>query len=40
MTGTGVLADHMLQAMIAANQIMATPAIIPEQIQPASIDLR
>lgn len=40
MTGTGVLPDHMLRDMIGAAQIIATPAIIPEQIQPASLDLR
>ncbi len=40
MTGTGVLPDHMLRDMIAAGHITATPAIIPEQIQPASLDLR
>ncbi len=37
---TGVLADHMLQTMIAAGQITANPEITAEQIQPASIDLR
>ena len=40
MTNTGVLPDHMLQEMIAAGNIIAVPAILPEQIQPASLDLR
>jgi dCTP deaminase len=37
---TGVLPDQALRAMIAAGTIAAAPAIIPEQIQPASLDLR
>ncbi len=37
---TGVLPDKALRAMIAAGQITAKPAVIPEQIQPASLDLR
>ncbi|KFE33749.1 2'-deoxycytidine 5'-triphosphate deaminase [Thioclava atlantica] len=36
----GVLPDTMIQAMIARGEISAEPAIIPEQIQPASLDLR
>ena len=40
MTATGVIPDHMLQDMIAKGQITANPEITPEQIQPASIDLR
>ncbi|QPZ91636.1 2'-deoxycytidine 5'-triphosphate deaminase [Thioclava electrotropha] len=36
----GVLPDTMLQDMIARGEIAAEPAIIPEQIQPASLDLR
>lgn len=36
----GVLPDTMLQEMIARGEIAAEPAIIPEQIQPASLDLR
>lgn len=36
----GVLPDSALKAMIEAGQITATPAVIPEQIQPASLDLR
>lgn len=37
---TGVLADSQLKAMIAEGAISARPAITPEQIQPASLDLR
>mgnify|MGYP001031330532 CR=1 FL=1 len=37
---TGVLASQQLQTMIAEGAISAQPAIIPEQIQPASLDLR
>ncbi|WP_323783058.1 2'-deoxycytidine 5'-triphosphate deaminase [Thalassovita sp.] len=37
---TGVLPSQELQRMIAAGQISAQPEIIPEQIQPASLDLR
>ncbi|OOY18850.1 2'-deoxycytidine 5'-triphosphate deaminase [Thioclava sp. DLFJ5-1] len=36
----GVLPDTMLQDMITRGEIAAEPAIIPEQIQPASLDLR
>ncbi|MEO0664356.1 MAG: 2'-deoxycytidine 5'-triphosphate deaminase [Pseudomonadota bacterium] len=36
----GVLPSQTLEDMIAAGQITATPAVIPEQIQPASLDLR
>ncbi|OWY12082.1 2'-deoxycytidine 5'-triphosphate deaminase [Thioclava sp. F34-6] len=36
----GVLPDTMLQEMITRGEIAADPAIIPEQIQPASLDLR
>ncbi|OOY03456.1 2'-deoxycytidine 5'-triphosphate deaminase [Thioclava sp. F28-4] len=36
----GVLPDAMLQDMITRGEIAAEPAIIPEQIQPASLDLR
>ncbi|WP_428539974.1 2'-deoxycytidine 5'-triphosphate deaminase [Profundibacter sp.] len=39
-TGFGVLPDHTLRDMIAAGSITASPAITPEQIQPASLDLR
>jgi len=38
--GCGVLPDHALRDMITAGSITASPAIIPEQIQPASLDLR
>lgn len=37
---TGVLPSQELQRMIAAGQLSASPDIIPEQIQPASLDLR
>lgn len=37
---TGVLPSQELEQMIAGGQITATPAVIPEQIQPASLDLR
>ncbi len=36
----GVLPDRLIRAMIAAGEITASPAVIPEQIQPASLDLR
>ena len=36
----GVLPSQQLETMIEAGQICAEPAIIPEQIQPASVDLR
>ncbi len=40
MTGTGVLADSAISAMIAAGQIAATEPIPEAQVQPASLDLR
>lgn len=40
MTGTGVLPSQALRQMIDADTLSADPAIIPEQIQPASLDLR
>jgi len=40
MTGTGVLPSQALPAMIANGEIAAEPPVIPEQIQPASVDLR
>lgn len=36
----GVLADQAIQDMIENGAISASPSIIPEQIQPASLDLR
>jgi dCTP deaminase len=36
----GVLADTEIQGLIASGAISATPSVIPEQIQPASLDLR
>ncbi len=40
MTKTGVLAAQQLRLLIAQGAITATPAILPEQVQPASLDLR
>lgn len=40
MTGTGVLPAQTLRDMIAQGQISAAPAILPAQVQPASLDLR
>ncbi|MDQ2088436.1 2'-deoxycytidine 5'-triphosphate deaminase [Marimonas arenosa] len=37
---TGVLASQQLDRMIADGAIAATPPILPEQVQPASLDLR
>lgn len=37
---TGVLSSQQLKTLIADGRISASPAIIPEQIQPASLDLR
>ena len=37
---SGVLADHQIEAMIAAGALAADTAIEPAQIQPASLDLR
>ncbi|MEO9515513.1 MAG: 2'-deoxycytidine 5'-triphosphate deaminase [Paracoccaceae bacterium] len=36
----GVIPNQDLEKMIAADQITADPAILPAQVQPASIDLR
>ena len=40
MTTAGVLADHQIDAMIAAGQITASAPITSDQVQPASLDLR
>ncbi|NEX45061.1 2'-deoxycytidine 5'-triphosphate deaminase [Pseudotabrizicola algicola] len=40
MTKTGVLAAQNLRDLIARGAITAAPAILPEQVQPASLDLR
>jgi dCTP deaminase len=40
MTGTGLLSDSAIRAMIAARQITATTVIPDAQVQPASLDLR
>ncbi|MGR3520805.1 MAG: 2'-deoxycytidine 5'-triphosphate deaminase, partial [Roseovarius sp.] len=37
---TGVLSCQQITAMIDAGQITSDPAILPEQVQPASLDLR
>jgi dCTP deaminase len=37
---TGVLSSQQIRAMIATGTLLGTPAILPEQIQPASLDLR
>ncbi len=37
---TGVIPNQQIAAMIDDGVIAATPAVIPEQIQPASLDLR
>ena len=37
---TGVLPSQVLKRMIAAGEISSAEAVIPEQIQPASLDLR
>ena len=36
---TGVLPSQSLRALIAKGAISADPAILPEQVQPASLDL-
>jgi dCTP deaminase len=40
MTGTGVLPSQSISALIASGALSGSPAITPEQIQPASLDLR
>ena len=40
MTATGVLPDHAIRQMIEDGTLAADPPVIPEQIQPASLDLR
>ncbi len=37
---TGVLASQQIEDMITRGEITASPAILPEQVQPASLDLR
>lgn len=37
---TGVVPNQQISQMIDCGQIVAQPAVIPEQIQPASLDLR
>ena len=40
MTGTGVLPDHAIRRMITDGNLVAEPAVIAQQIQPASLDMR
>jgi len=40
MTGTGVLPSQAISALIDSGALSGQPAITPEQIQPASLDLR
>lgn len=40
MTGTGVLADSAIRAMVECGQILADAPVLDAQIQPASLDLR
>lgn len=40
MSGTGVLPDRAIRAMIAAGNVAAEPAVTEAQVQPASLDLR
>jgi dCTP deaminase len=37
---TGVLASQQISALVADGRLSAHPAILPEQVQPASLDLR
>jgi dCTP deaminase len=37
---TGVLSSQQIRSMIDAGTLSAAPAILPEQVQPASLDLR
>lgn len=39
-SASGVLPDHSIRALIESGVILADQAILPEQIQPASLDLR
>jgi dCTP deaminase len=39
-SGSGVLPSQALRAMIAEGAIVADPAVLPDQVQPASLDLR
>ncbi|MGB8622397.1 MAG: 2'-deoxycytidine 5'-triphosphate deaminase [Paracoccaceae bacterium] len=40
MTGIGVLPSQSIETLIADGRISGDPAILPEQVQPASLDLR
>jgi dCTP deaminase len=37
---TGVLSSQQIRAMIETGTLSGTPAVLPEQVQPASLDLR
>ena len=37
---TGVLSDTQISGLIDSGALAADPVIIPEQLQPASLDLR
>ena len=37
---TGICASQRIRAMIETGEISAAPAVLPEQVQPASLDLR
>ncbi|MEC7259203.1 MAG: 2'-deoxycytidine 5'-triphosphate deaminase, partial [Pseudomonadota bacterium] len=37
---TGVCPNQTIEQMIARGEIAATPAILADQVQPASLDLR
>jgi dCTP deaminase len=39
-TGPGVLPDHAIRGLIAAGALAADTGLLPDQIQPASLDLR
>ena len=39
-TRTGILPSQALRSLIAGGEIKAAPEITPDQIQPASLDLR
>ena len=39
-SGAGILSDRMIEALIKADQVVVHDAVAPNQIQPASLDLR
>ena len=40
LTRTGILPGQALRALIASGEIKGAPEILPDQVQPASLDLR